>query len=274
MPKANVTCTPSTPAPARKRRRPNQDLQERLARCEELLQEYATTKPETATTPTAAQDHGDEYLKWKSAGKLVVEADGGVRFMDSLLLGTVWEELKAMREIVDNDDNEPGSPENLSPPFDENADLIMGGDTPSSNLEDLHPTPGNIFRLWHLFLERVNPLTKVIHVPTVQPLLVEAATSSSRELPKTAEALLFAIYTIATVSMTGDECMQSLGMSRETALQRFSAGVRLSLNRVGFLKNYDMMTLQAYFIYMVVITCPNTHLQSLIRRGSFLFRVV
>ncbi|PTB78675.1 hypothetical protein M440DRAFT_1297637, partial [Trichoderma longibrachiatum ATCC 18648] len=40
--KANVTCTPSTPAPARKRRRPNQDLQERLARCEELLKQYAS----------------------------------------------------------------------------------------------------------------------------------------------------------------------------------------------------------------------------------------
>lgn len=47
---ANVTCTPSTPAPARKRRRPNQDLQERLARCEALLKQYAGGGP-----PPAAQ---------------------------------------------------------------------------------------------------------------------------------------------------------------------------------------------------------------------------
>ncbi|EWG49984.1 hypothetical protein FVEG_09322 [Fusarium verticillioides 7600] len=32
-----TVCTPSLPAPPRKRRRPNQDLLERLARCEELL---------------------------------------------------------------------------------------------------------------------------------------------------------------------------------------------------------------------------------------------
>ncbi|VTT68134.1 unnamed protein product [Fusarium fujikuroi] len=32
-----TVCTPSSPAPPRKRRRPNQDLLERLARCEELL---------------------------------------------------------------------------------------------------------------------------------------------------------------------------------------------------------------------------------------------
>jgi hypothetical protein len=48
--KANVTCTPSTPAPARKRRRPNQDLQERLARCEALLKQYAG-----APTPSSGQ---------------------------------------------------------------------------------------------------------------------------------------------------------------------------------------------------------------------------
>lgn len=38
-----MPCTPSTPAPVRKRKRPNQDLQERLARCEALLKQYAST---------------------------------------------------------------------------------------------------------------------------------------------------------------------------------------------------------------------------------------
>lgn len=98
---ANVTCTPSTPAPARKRRRPNQDLQERLARCEELLKEYATAKPES---PPAAKSPSpkladripeleDPIPKWKPAGKLI-EEDGGVRFMDSYLLTTVYDEVR------------------------------------------------------------------------------------------------------------------------------------------------------------------------------------
>lgn len=98
-PQANVTCTPSTPAPARKRRRPNQDLQERLARCEELLKEYATAKPDSPPPTKAASPRSDRIPeledplpKWKSAGKLV-EEDGGVRFMDSYLLGTVCDEV-------------------------------------------------------------------------------------------------------------------------------------------------------------------------------------
>ena len=39
--KANVVCTPSKPAPPRQRTRPRQDLQERLAKCENLLRQYA-----------------------------------------------------------------------------------------------------------------------------------------------------------------------------------------------------------------------------------------
>lgn len=52
---ANVQCIASTPAPARKRRRPNQDLQERLARCEELLKEYSAggkPPPSSLTSPS------------------------------------------------------------------------------------------------------------------------------------------------------------------------------------------------------------------------------
>lgn len=253
---ANVTCTPSTPAPARKRRRPNQDLQERLARCEELLKEYATAKPETAPTPssTSLSFDGNNHLKWKPAGKLIVEDDGGVRFVDSFLLGTVYDELKAMREIIDSEDSEDATPETTMTP-DDNADLIMGHETPQPPVEELQPSAVHIFRLWQIYLERVNPLTKIIHVPSLQPYVVEA-TSNPQSIPKNIEALLFAIYTLATVSLTPDECLTLLGYSRETALQRFSLGVRVTLNRIGFLKTHDLETLQAFVIYLVYLLSP------------------
>lgn len=270
---ANVKCTPSTPAPVRKRRRPNQDLQERLARCEELLKEYATEKPDEPSPrppqqpPTTFQD---PYLQFAPAGKLIQE-DGGVRFMDSFLLGTIYDEvsnaseylpyyqpmtvfnidtqLRAMREIVDAED----SPEDLSTEAtspDENSEMLLGGDTPRHTVEELQPDPGHIFRLWQVFLDRVNPLTKIIHVPSVQPYLVEA-TSGSPNIPKSMEALLFSIYLLAALSLTADECQSLLGYSREKALQRFSAGVRLTLVRMGFLKSHDLVTIQAMVIYLV-----------------------
>ena len=85
---ANVKCTPSTPAPARKRRRPNQDLQQRLARCEELLSEYAAKKPEEPSS-----EGEDTRQPWRPTGQLIIDDGGGVKFMDSYLCATIHDEV-------------------------------------------------------------------------------------------------------------------------------------------------------------------------------------
>ncbi|KAI3396428.1 hypothetical protein diail_12148 [Diaporthe ilicicola] len=261
--KANVTCTPSTPAPARKRRRPNQDLQERLARCEELLKEYASAKPPSpspASSPSPKRPRlerppevTDPAVKWKPAGQLI-EEDGGLRFMESRVLGTVYDELRSMRKLVDEeiqcDESTPGPLDEFSNSPDDNSELIFGAETPSTNQEDLTPSPSHIVRLWQIFLDRCNPLTKVIHVPTVQPYLLEA-TGAAPNLPKNVEALLFSIYTLAVVSMTKEESEEVLGMPREKALAKFSAGLRSCMIRLGFLKTHDLFTLQALVIYLI-----------------------
>ncbi|KAK5654788.1 hypothetical protein OQA88_6824 [Cercophora sp. LCS_1] len=249
---ANVKCTPSTPAPARKRRRPNQDLQERLARCEELLKEYATEKPEGQTPSTPSRPpqvplYDKPTPDWQPAGKLVQEG-GGVRFMDNYLVGTIYDELRAMREIIDAEDTEETSQEALSP--DENSELILGADSPEKSIEDLWPEAGHVLRLWQVYLDRVNPLTKIIHVPTLQPYLAEAI-SRSQNVPKSVEALLFSIFVMATISLTPDECQSLLGQSREEALQRYTQGVRLTLLRMNFLTSNDLTTLQALVIYLI-----------------------
>lgn len=154
-----------------------------------------------------------------------------------------------MRDIVSADRDEDVTSDTMSP--DENSDFILGGDTPSStNPEDLWPEPGLVFRLWQIYLERVNPLTKIIHVPSLQPFVAEA-TSGCSTLPKNIEALLFSIWLMAVVAMTPEECQSLLGYTREHALQRFSNGVRTALMRMNFLKRHDMTALQALVIYLV-----------------------
>ncbi|POR35868.1 Putative transcriptional regulatory protein [Tolypocladium paradoxum] len=263
--KANVTCTPSTPAPARKRRRPNQDLQERLARCEELLKQYAggpgpadqqgqspltpvtsEVKPEPSdSTPMST----DTQQSWKPACKMIND-EGGVRFMDSYIWASVYDELQAMRDIVETEDPEDSSilgSEDLTP--DNNTDLFFPGDLSTANIEDLQPDPIHGFKLWQLFLDRVNPLTKVIHAPTVHPYVMEAATNMSN-VPIHYQALLFSIYTMAVLSLSDTECIQMFGVSRDTALQKFTAGTKVALIRFNFLKNYNMSALQALVLYL------------------------
>jgi hypothetical protein len=158
-----------------------------------------------------------------------------------------------MREIVEDDDKDDESSSAFTPADeqspDQNAALILS-DGSNTDLDGLYPEPAHAFRLWQTFLDRVNPITKIIHVPTVQPLLVEAATDRSN-LPKNVEALLFSIFTMGVVSMTDQECMMQLGYSRDTAYNRFSKGTRVALMRFGILKAYDLAILQALVLYLV-----------------------
>ncbi|KAI8622861.1 hypothetical protein F5Y19DRAFT_468955 [Xylariaceae sp. FL1651] len=239
---ANVACTPSTPAPPRKRRRPNQDLQQRLARCEELLSEY------TANPRTPSNDFSSRDEPWKPMGKLIID-DDGVKFMDSHLWATVHNELSAMREILEDDD----TLDDCSTPADSrtpecNTGLVLSEGC-DGNVDDFRPSAAHAFRLWQTFLERVNPLTKVIHVPSVQPKLVEATTNPA-SIPKNVEALLFSIYVMAVVALNERECQEQLGCTKDEAYHRFSTGCRIALMRIGILKTYDLVVLQALVLYL------------------------
>ncbi|KAI1283673.1 fungal-specific transcription factor domain-containing protein [Xylaria sp. FL0933] len=242
---ANVTCTPSTPAPPRKRRRPNQDLQQRLARCEELLSEY-TTNPRTPPSDLTSRNEA-----WKPMGRLVID-DDGTKFTDSHLWATVHSEISAMREILEDEEiDDYCTPADSRTP-EHHSSIVLSEDT-DGHVEDYRPSPAHAFRLWQTFLERVNPLTKVIHVPSVQPKLVEATTDPG-SIPKNVEALLFSIYVMAVVALDERECHQQLGCDKEEAYQRFSTGCRIALMRIGILKTYDLVVLQALVLYFFSLT--------------------
>ncbi|KAI0201089.1 fungal-specific transcription factor domain-containing protein [Astrocystis sublimbata] len=240
--RANVPCTPSTPAPPRKRRRPNQDLQQRLARCEELLSEYTTSQQPPSTEPSQSQSN------WRAQGKLVID-DDGTKFTDSHLWATVHHEISAMQQILDDDEtiDDYCTPKSDAPTPDNYTGLVLSEAT-DGNVEDYRPCAAHAFSLWQTFLEKVNPLTKVIHVPSVQPKMVEAATNP-RNIPKNVEALLFAIYVMAVTALDNKECQQLLGCSKQEAYQRFSTGCRIALQRIGILNSYDLVVLQALVLY-------------------------
>uniref|UniRef100_L2FXA6 Fungal specific transcription factor domain-containing protein n=1 Tax=Colletotrichum fructicola (strain Nara gc5) TaxID=1213859 RepID=L2FXA6_COLFN len=258
---SKATCSPSIPAPVRKRRRPNAELQARLARCEELLAKYAAASKEpldhesTIAPPQASSIpfYENNQINWKPAGKVIVE-DGSVRFIDNFL----WATLRGMKELVEKEDEgqEPEPQHEWDPGAsmpDYSDYLLVGGDSPvDQHPDNLYPTASQIFRLWQTFLERVNSLTKIVHAPTLQPFVVEAA-SGPGHLPNNVEALMFAVFSMSIVTLTEDECMAILGSSCNAAFRRFSTGVRQSLLRADFLKSHDITILQALVLHMMSI---------------------
>lgn len=226
-------------------------------------------------TPT----RGDGGLGAMPAGKMIKD-DGVIRFVDSPIWSSVLDEvselarvlfscssrallwapwlttnarvqLQAMKDIVDTDEPEDASAaqsESLTP--ENNADLFFSADASPGAFDDLQPDPVHIFRLWQIYIDRVNPIYKVIHIPTTQQHIVDAA-SNVNSMALNSQALVFSICTMAIIAMSDNESIQILSLPRDKALQRFTSACKSALIRCNFIKNHDMTSIQALTLYLV-----------------------
>lgn len=99
-----------------------------------------------------------------------------------------------MREIFEESEDEE---EHSTPSSDARPNLhqsfIFGYSSSNVDLGPLHPPPDLIPRYWNYFKENVDPLAKVLHIPTIEPKILEAGTHLG-SLPKGLETLLFTVY--------------------------------------------------------------------------------
>ncbi|KAB8270239.1 fungal-specific transcription factor domain-containing protein [Aspergillus minisclerotigenes] len=97
-----------------------------------------------------------------------------------------------------------------------------------AQITDLHPPAIKMFQLWQVYINNVNPLLKISHVPTLQAQVVEAAADPAK-ISKPLEALMFGIYLVAVLSLTDEEV------------------------EATFDEGKALMVLQAYFLYLFCI---------------------
>ncbi|CAH0046583.1 unnamed protein product [Clonostachys solani] len=136
-----------------------------------------------------------------------------------------------------------------APSFGSTEKLLVG-DEATNESQSEHPPPSHVLCLWQVFLDRVNPVTKLVHVPSVQPYLAQA-TAPWPWLPGNIEALLFAIYAVAVVALDDNECICMLGSPKNTLFQRYTSALRGALHRARFLKTTDIVILQALTLHLL-----------------------
>lgn len=118
-----------------------------------------------------------------------------------------------------------------------------------AELYELHPEPRHIFRLWQLFVDSVNPLLKIVHVPTLQQRVLDASWNVTT-IPQPLTATLFAIYTLAVTSSSADDCLASFGETRDVLLARYRAATIRALIASDFLTTRDFEVLQAFVLFL------------------------
>jgi hypothetical protein len=134
--------------------------------------------------------------------------------------------------------------------YESNDHLLFGSRNTNVNLSALHPEQVQIFRLWQIYLENINPLLKVTHTPTLQARIIDAASDVANISP-TLEALMFSIYCVSIQSLVEDECRTIFGSPREDLLTSYQFGCQQALLNCGVLRSSDRDGLTAVYLYLV-----------------------
>jgi hypothetical protein len=116
------------------------------------------------------------------------------------------------------------------------------------DLEGLLPTRRRAIQLWQAFVLNVDPIFKVLHIPTVQPI-VYAAINDSHDVEPDLRALLFAIYFSGLTSISRDvaNCMNQ---DHQVELEKYKQGMEASLSQADFLDQPTIQSLQAMTIFV------------------------
>jgi hypothetical protein len=131
---------------------------------------------------------------------------------------------------------------------DDGFPFIVGGRIES--VTHLHPSTIHIIQLWQVYIENINPLLKMTHVPSVQSQVFEA-TTRLESAPKNIEALMFGMYVMAISSMDEAEINRRFNAGKKDMLARFFPALQQALVNANFMRVNDSICLQAFLLYLV-----------------------
>ncbi|KAG5800957.1 hypothetical protein H9Q69_000084 [Fusarium xylarioides] len=188
-----------------------------------------------------------------STGKLVKD-DGRHRYVD------VNEIAVGDGEDGDEDDDDDDDECDDDPPRPILGSLqyalIFNSGFQQTASDSLHPPQSHRLHAWQLFKDNVHPLATILHVPSVEPLVL-GAMQNPQSLEPRLEALLFVVYLGAINSLNPDNCELRFGSRQSALLERFRRGVDSALARSRLMETDDMLTLQTFVIYLVILRSIN-----------------
>lgn len=178
---------------------------------------------------------------------MIVHGRKGTELVDNSLWSRVAEEIHDAEDEPEEDSADETSDDAGR---DDGFAYVLGLKILSPTFS--HPPANVIHRLWQTFVENVNPLSKLVHVPSLQPA-IEKAASNVESIPKGFEALLFSIYSMAVVSISDDECEGITGERRAELLPYYISATKAALARAKFMSTTSIVVLQALALHILAI---------------------
>ncbi|EFQ25328.1 fungal specific transcription factor domain-containing protein [Colletotrichum graminicola] len=258
-------CRQPPPGPARRpRRRNHHELYDKIARVESLLAqcaiplEHKESRSQLSDLPSYMLHSGEpdsfqqpaalaQPQRQQPKGTLVHVWNGGLEFRDSKAMAVVFDDLQTIRALIDVELEQ----EAWLPLVEAPGQRQQSCDTSipfTDQLSACVPPAHAIDVLWRVFLDRVNPVTKVIHVPTFRMRVIEAINDFT-SVPLATAALLFSVFLTASGSLSRQEHWDELGRSQADTIADFTLGLKLALTELNYLKNHNPEVLCSLALY-------------------------
>ena len=157
---------------------------------------------------------------------------------------TQIEEVQDLLDPPSSDEDSP-SPEQL-----EANSAFLFSHSLASSLRPYQPSPSQAFFLWGVYEERVAPVFTLLHTPTARRIVLQGV---GQDLDKTIEALVFAIYFAAIITLSSSECLDHLHQDKDAAVSQYQFAVEQALGRADFLKTQSVMLVQASCIFLFAV---------------------
>ncbi|KAK4129768.1 hypothetical protein N657DRAFT_560927 [Parathielavia appendiculata] len=196
----------------------------------------------------------------KQFGRLVLSDKGVTRYVSSSVWSSINDELEELRKasqyLTDESDESDAEATPESADHDkhlmDHQSFILGYRSADVDLKPLHPLPSQIPFIWQVYTENVDPILKVVHVPTMSKLIKDVRHNLDSLTPST-EALMFAIYYAATTSLDEDEVKLNFGTEKSVLMQKYRFATEQALAKAEFLTKPDFTVLQALMLFLVLV---------------------
>ncbi|KAI1655330.1 fungal-specific transcription factor domain-containing protein [Daldinia decipiens] len=197
----------------------------------------------------------------KPFGRLVLNEQGKTRYVSSAFWSKVNDELNQLRtesEMLIDDDSEPSddgsSPDSLHPRPDsiDHHGFVLGYSSSNVDLRKLHPLPSQIPFFWQVYQENVDPLVKILHVPSMNKIIRELRSNMDGISPGM-EALMFAIYYASITSMEENEVKINFGADKAQLIKKYRFATEQALAKANFLVTSELVVVQAFTLFLVLV---------------------
>ncbi|KEY72592.1 hypothetical protein S7711_10089 [Stachybotrys chartarum IBT 7711] len=144
-------------------------------------------------------------------------------------------------------------------PSAHNTAFLFHRPTPYSepSLHNLSPLPSQMLFMWEKYLQNVDPFLKILHVPTVEQAL-RAKNFRMEDMDPATRALMNCISYAAVATLAEEETRLNFDADQRVLMTRFRKGAEYALAAAEFVTTADLTTVQAFTIFLSVLSCEKS----------------